>query len=145
MNIYHNVNICSKAHVPFQDSRTLKGNKYSSSGVLVRDCFAVIGTVLLYVFNCLFNDSALFPTYLPLCVWEREREREKEIQREREERERAQWKRYDTLVSYRKFNTCQHKSDTDSFGRKNKFTRHSKQRMGWDLKNRGRVGRLSTI
>ena len=91
MNIYHNVNICSKAHVPFQDSRTLKGNKYSSSGVLVRDCFAVIGTVLLYVFNCLFNDSALFPTYLPLCVCEREREREKEFkERERKERERSE-------------------------------------------------------
>ncbi|XP_054945648.1 phosphatidylinositol 3,4,5-trisphosphate 3-phosphatase TPTE2-like [Physeter macrocephalus] len=28
-----------------------------------------------------------------------------------------------------KFNTCQHKSETDSFGRKNKFTHQSKQRM----------------
>ena len=90
MNIYHNVNICSKAHVPFQDSRTLKGNKYSSSGVLVRDCFAVIGTVLLYLFNCLQMTLHFFLHTCP-CVCVREREREKEFkERERKERERSE-------------------------------------------------------
>ena len=53
-----------------------------------------------------------------VCVCVREREREKE-------RERC-----DILVSYfyRKLNTCQHKSETDSLGRKNRFTRQSKQK-----------------
>ena len=89
MNIYHNVNICSKAHVPFQDSRTLKGNKYSSSGVLVRDCFAVIGTVLLYLFNCLQMTLHFFLHTCPcVCVRERERER-KNSKRERGKRESA--------------------------------------------------------
>lgn len=84
MNMYQNVNICSQALVPFQDSRTLKGNTHSSSGVLVRDCFAVIGIVLLYlfIFNCLQMTLHFFSTYLPLCV------RERKKFKEREERER---------------------------------------------------------
>ena len=85
MNIYHNVNICSKAHIPFQDSETLKDIKYSTSGGLVRDYFAVIETVLLYLFNCLQMTLHFFLHTCPcVCV------REKEIQRERGEREREQ-------------------------------------------------------
>lgn len=82
MNMYHNVNICNEAHVPLQDSRTRKGNKYSSSGVLVRDGFAVVGTVL---FNCLqMTLHFLLHTCPCVCVCDRE----KEIQRERENSER---------------------------------------------------------
>ena len=79
MNMYHNVNICNEAHVPLQDSRTRKGNKYSSSGVLVRDGFAVVGTVL---FNCLqMTLHFLLHTCPCVCVCVTERKKFKERER----------------------------------------------------------------
>lgn len=149
MNMYHVVNTCSKAHVPFQDSRTLKGSgcSFLGFGMSVGLFFCYLNSYSIFLI-CNFLQTTLH-FFLHTCPWvcvcEGERDWKRRRRREREKKRESE--RHDTLVSYcyRKFNTCQHKSETDSFGRKNKFTHHSKQRMRWDLKNRRRVGRHSTI